>query len=72
MPTQHAIRQEPKDDGSTREKLEVEFSNGSLEQLRDLAVYFKVPNNDPYEAVMFAIGVLEKIKEDNAKKHSDI
>ena len=67
MPTKHTIEEEAKDDGSTREKLVVEFSNGSLEQLRDLAAFFNIPDNDPYEAIMLAIGFLEKIKENNRK-----
>lgn len=67
MPTKHTIEEEAKDDGSTREKLVVEFSNGSLDQLRDLANFFKIKETDPYEAIMLAIGFLEKIKENNEK-----
>jgi ribosomal protein S15P/S13E len=67
MPTQSHIEEEPKDDGSTREKLVVEFSNGSLQQLRDLAEFFKIKNKDPYETINLAIGFLEKIKENNQK-----
>ncbi|HUC89657.1 MAG TPA: hypothetical protein VMR45_02560 [Patescibacteria group bacterium] len=67
MPTQSHIEEESKDDGSTREKLVVEFSNGSLQQLRDLAEFFKIENEDPYETINLAIGFLEKIKENNQK-----
>lgn len=68
MPTKHSLQEEAKDDGSTREKLVVEFNNGSLEQLRDLAKFFGVPNKDPYEVLIFAIGFLEKIKESDSKQ----
>jgi len=68
MPTQSHIEEESKDDGSTREKLVVEFSNGSLQQLRDLAEFFNIKDNDPYETINLAIGFLEKIKENNDKK----
>lgn len=67
MPTQSHLEEEPKDDGSTREKLIVEFSNGSLQQLRDLAEFFKIENKDPYETINLAIGFLEKIKENNQR-----
>jgi len=71
MPTKHSIEEEAKDDGSTHEKLVVEFSNGSLEQLRDLASFFKIENDDPYETITLAIGFLEKIKENNHKSKSE-
>ncbi len=71
MPTQSHIEKEPKDDGSTREKLVVEFSNGSLQQLRDLAEFFKIENKDPYETINLAIGFLERIKENNQKSKED-
>ena len=67
MPSKSHIEQEAKDDGTTAEKLVVEFSNGSLQQLRDLANFFKVKEADPYETINLAIGVLEKIKENNQK-----
>lgn len=70
MPTKHSVEEEPKDDGSTSEKLVVEFTNGSLQQLRDLAAHFNIKDQDPYEAMMFAISVLEKIKENNEKKNA--
>ncbi|HSX28288.1 MAG TPA: hypothetical protein VLF60_02455 [Candidatus Saccharimonadales bacterium] len=70
MPTQSHIEEESKDDGSTRQKLVVEFSNGSLQQLRDLAEFFKIEGKDPYETINLAIGFLEKIKE-NSEKSKD-
>lgn len=71
MPTKHSLEEEAKDDGSTREKLVVEFNNGSLEQLRDLARFFGVPNNDPYELLIFAIGFMERIKESDNNKQKE-
>jgi len=68
MPTQSHIEETAKDDGTVSKKLVVEFSNGSLDQLKDIAKFLKIPNEDPYMAITFAIGFLEKIKEDNKNK----
>lgn len=58
----------PKDDGSTAEKLVVEFTNGSLQQLRELGDFFDVRNDDPYKVIEMAIGLLESIKQRNSGK----
>lgn len=68
MPTQSHIEENAKDDGTVSKKLVIEFSNGSLEQLKVLAKYYKIKDSDPYEFITFAIGVLEKIKENNETK----
>ena len=58
MPTKSHLEKTAKDDSTVSEKLVVEFSNGSLEQLRDLGKFFKIKSTDPYEVITLAIGVL--------------
>ncbi len=70
MPTESHIEETPKDDGTVSEKLVVEFSNGSLQQLRDLGAFLKIQSEDPYEVIKYAIGILENVKESNEKKHT--
>lgn len=62
MPTSSQLEEVPKDDGSTIEKLHVEFTNGSLEQLRDLAKFFDI-KGDPSEVIKLAISVLQNAKD---------
>lgn len=62
MPTASQLDEVPKDDGSTVERLNMEFTNGSLQQLRDLAGYFDV-KGDPSEVVKLAISLLQNIKD---------
>lgn len=62
MPTSSQIEEVPTEDGSAREKLHVEFTNGSLEQLRDLASFFDV-KGDPSEVVKLGISFLQNIKD---------
>jgi hypothetical protein len=63
MPTSSQLEEISKDDGSTIEKLHVEFSNGSLKQLRDLADFFDVDKHDPSEALKLAISFLQNVKD---------
>lgn len=63
MPLESHMESKQNEDGTTMETLVVEFSNGSLQQLRDLAKFFKIEGDDPYKAIEFAIGFLETIKE---------
>ena len=63
MPTESHIEGTTKDDGTQAEKLVVEFSNGSLQQLRELAAAFDIEDDDPYKALELAIGLLESIKD---------
>ncbi len=72
MPTQSHIEETPKDDGTVSKKLIVEFSNGSLEQLRNLATFFAVKDNDPYQTIIFAISVLETVKENRQKSKESL
>jgi hypothetical protein len=70
MPQTGHIEETPSEDGSTVEKLHVEFSNGSLEQLRNLGKYFGVESDDPSEVVTLGISFLQNIKDrsDSADK----
>ena len=65
MPANSHIEEAQKPDGSPTEKLVVEFTNGSLDQLRDLGKFFKVEKSDedPYKVLELAIGLLETVKE---------
>lgn len=63
MPTQSHIEETPKEDGTTTEKLHVEFTNGSLQQLRELGDFFDVKSNDPSEVVKLAISLLQNLKD---------
>lgn len=56
----------PKEDGSTAKKLHVEFTNGSLEQLEQLAAYYKVPQTDVSEVVKLGISLLQNLKDRGA------
>jgi hypothetical protein len=62
MPTKSEFEEVPKEDGSTSKKLHVEFTNGSLEQLEDLAKFFDV-KGDPSEVVKLAISFLQNVKD---------
>lgn len=53
----------PKDDGTKSEKLSMEFTNGSLQQLRELGVHFNVQGDDPAEVVKLAISFLQNLKD---------
>lgn len=68
MPAQSHVEEVPNDDGSTSEKLVVEFTNGSLQQLRELGEFFDIKSKDPYKVIEMGIGLLESIKERNAKE----
>lgn len=61
------MEETPKDDGTTVEKLHIEFTNGSLKQLRELGEFFDVKSNDPSEVVQLAISFLQNIKDSKKK-----
>ena len=63
MTTQSHLEEESKDDGTTAQKLVVEFSNGSLQQLNDLGSFFGVKDADPSEVVKLAISFLQNLKD---------
>jgi hypothetical protein len=63
MPTNAHIEELPKEDGTTIEKLHVEFTNGSLQQLRELGEFFDVKGEDPSEVVQLAISFLQNLKD---------
>lgn len=67
MPTRSHLDSEQTEDGSTREKLIVEFSNGSLQQLRDLAKFFDIDDDDPYKVLELGVGFLESVKQRQSK-----
>lgn len=63
MPLQSHTDKVTKDDGTQAEMLSVEFTNGSLEQLRDLGQFFNVQSTDPAEVVKLAISFLQNLKD---------
>lgn len=67
MPTKAELEEVPKEDGSTSKKLHVEFTNGSLDQLETLALFFHV-NGGPSEVIQLAISFLQNIKDRNEKE----
>ncbi len=64
MPANSHLEETTQEDGSSRQKLVVEFTNGSLSQLKDLGKSFKVDGSeeDPYKVIEFAIGLLETVR----------
>lgn len=50
-----------KEDGTTQEVFNVEFTNGGITQLEDLKEFFKA--TDLTEVVQLGIGYLQRIKE---------
>jgi hypothetical protein len=67
MPANSRTETTANDDGSTSEKFVVEFTNGSLEQLKDLAEFFDAPDNDPYKVLELGIAFLQRVKEQKEK-----
>jgi hypothetical protein len=65
MPIQSRSEDEAKEDGTTAPKLHVEFTNGSLQQLKELGKFFNVTDSDsdPAEVVKLAISLLQNIKD---------
>lgn len=55
-----------KEDGTTQEVFNVEFTNGGIKQLEDLKEFFKA--SDLTEVVQLGIGYLQRIKEVREKK----
>jgi len=69
MPTKSEIEEVPKEDGSTSKKLHVEFTNGSLEQLQDLAEFFKT--SSPSEIIELGISFMQNIKDRSTSQEQD-
>lgn len=63
MPLNAHTDEVTKDDGTKAEVLSVEFTNGSLQQLRDLGMFFKVQSDDPAEVLKLAISFLQNLKD---------
>jgi len=68
MPTKSRTKTKQNKDGTTSESLIVEFSNGSLEQLKELAKFFKAPESDPALILELGISILQRVKEDGKAK----
>lgn len=68
MPTSSQLEEVPAEDGSTSERLHVIFTNGSLQQLRELGEFFDVQSKDPSEVVKLAISFLQNLKEKSSSK----
>lgn len=64
MPINSQIETTTNNNGDTVEKLHIEFSNGALVQLKELAEFFNTnTNNDPTETIKLAISLLQNIKD---------
>jgi len=63
MTAEGHIESAPNKDGKEVETLYMEFTNGSLEQLRDLAKFFDVKDENPAEVVKLGISFLQNVKE---------
>lgn len=48
-------------DGTEREAVQITFTNGSLQQLKELAPFLKV--SDPSQVVEKAIGIIQQLKD---------
>lgn len=69
MPTDAHIEETAKDDGTVAETLHIEFTNGSLEQLRTLSDFFDVKDKNPSEVVTLGISFLQNLKEKYEKEN---
>lgn len=67
MPTSSHLEEVPSEDGSSNERLNVEFTNGSLQQLRELAEFFDI-KGDLSEVVKVGISFLQNVKDRSAPK----
>lgn len=56
------------DEETEQAKLEVTFTNGALDQLRDLASFLSIENDNLQAVIMKGIKVLELAKENNSDK----
>lgn len=74
MPMNADLEETPKEDGTTIEKLHVEFTNGSLQQLRELGDFFEVKNAsaDPSEVVKLAISFLQNLKDRTSSRDTTL
>jgi len=63
MPTDNHFEDTVLDNGEASKKLVVEFTNGSLQQLEDLADFFDVKDDNPTEVVKLGISFLQNIKD---------
>lgn len=71
MPANSHTETTSNEDGTTSEKLIVEFSNGSLQQLKDLAEFFDSTGKDPYKVLETGIALLQRIKEQQDQKNAN-
>lgn len=72
MTAEGHIEETPNEDGKQVEKLHIEFTNGSLAQLRELASFLDVPNDDPTEVVKLGISFMQNLKDRQDKKASKV
>jgi len=62
------IEKKPNKDGKKVETLSIEFTNGSLEQLKQLAKFFDITDNDPTEVVKLGISFMQNVKDRQESK----
>lgn len=55
------------EDGVKKDAVQITFTNGSLQQLKDLAPFVKV--NEPSQVVEKAIGILQQLKDLQEKEN---
>jgi len=70
MPTNNHYEDTILDNGEPSKKLVVEFTNGSLEQLKELAQFLEVADDNPSEVVKLGISFLQNIKDRRDKDQS--
>ena len=58
------------ENGSDKEALQLTFTNGSLQQLKDLASFLKV--TEPAQVIEKAIGIIQQVKDMEDKRKTDI
>ena len=68
MPTEATIEKETRENGEVAEKLHIEITNGALAQLKDLAKFYKIQDEDPLEIIQLGISMLELMKKNEQRK----
>lgn len=66
MPIENHIEKQKNEDGTEKEVLSVTFSNGALEQLRELQKEFGL--DDEISVIKLGISIIQKAKEDTTNK----
>lgn len=57
--------------GNQEEKLLVEFTNGALQQIKDLAEFYEVPKDDLPKLIQLGISMLELLRQNGQVGQKD-